>query len=146
MLVKSNENLSQLLATSQWEITETTLTDDVQLGMSLPRQETLLLGPLCGHCYRKTYTDIPNPAVMLGGLGLPTVISPETLHISVAEVDMESRFPMNFWTSPEDICVNLTSKQLLVMRCLTLLYYAKITSSLFDLIPQQLHFLLSSFN
>lgn len=69
------------------------------VGMSPPRQEALLLGLLCGHCYGKIYTDTPNPAVTLEGLGLPTGISPETLHISVAEVDMESRFSVNLWAS-----------------------------------------------
>lgn len=47
---------------------------------------------------------------------------------------------------PTHLCKLWTSKQLLAMKCLTLLYYAKITSFLFDLIPQQPHFLLSNFN
>lgn len=51
--------------------------------------------------------------------------------------------PLSF---PKHLCKLLTSKQLLATRCLTLLYYAKSTLSLFDLIPQQLHFLLPSFN
>lgn len=139
-IVKSNKNLSKFLSISPWKITEPTSPDDVQLGMSQ------LLGHLCGHCYRKTYTDTPNSAVAWGGSKSADSNVPRAIAYLCGRGGCGIKIfhePVSF---PKHLCKLLTSKQLLAMRCLTLLYCVKITSSLFDLIPEQLHILLPSFN